>query len=104
MLSAYALRLHAVGPRLVDDVSRDVRDAVRALRASPVVSAVAVLSLTLGIGADTAIFSIVNSLLLRALPVKDPACGPRSSSGRCSTAWNRATRPRCSAPLSRWLP
>jgi predicted permease len=40
--------------------------------ASPVVSTVAVLSLALGIGADTAIFSLVNSLLLRMLPVTDP--------------------------------
>src|SRR5215813_7500958 len=50
----------------------DFRLAVRALRATPIVSAVAILSLALGIGANTAIFSIVNSLLLRALPVKEP--------------------------------
>ena len=50
----------------------DVRDALRALRATPVISAVAVLSLALGIGANTAIFSIVDSLMLRSLPVKDP--------------------------------
>src|SRR5438477_12522257 len=50
----------------------DFRDAVRALRATPVVSAVAVLSLALGIGANTAIFSIVNSLLIRTLPVQEP--------------------------------
>ena len=35
-------------------------------------SAVAILSLALGIGANTAIFSLVNSLMLRSLPVKDP--------------------------------
>src|SRR5574341_606995 len=51
---------------------QDVRDAFRALRAPPLVSTVAVLSLALGIGANTAIFSIVNSLLLRALPVREP--------------------------------
>ena len=50
----------------------DIRDAFRALRATPVVTAVAILSLALGIGANTAIFSLVNALMLRALPVKDP--------------------------------
>jgi putative ABC transport system permease protein len=48
----------------------DLRDALRSLRATPVVSIVAILSLALGIGANTAIFSILDSLLLRALPVK----------------------------------
>ena len=52
---------------------QDLRLAVRALRATPVVTAVAILSLALGIGANTAIFSLVNSLLLRSLPVNDPA-------------------------------
>src|SRR5437867_13109597 len=51
---------------------QDLRLAFRALRATPVVSVVAALSLALGIGANTAIFSIVNSLLLRALPVAEP--------------------------------
>ena len=49
----------------------DFRLAIRALRATPVVSVVAALSLALGIGANTAIFSLVNSLLLRALPVNN---------------------------------
>lgn len=51
---------------------QDLRLAVRTLLATPVVTAVAVLSLALGIGANTAIFSLVNSLLLRTLPVADP--------------------------------
>jgi predicted permease len=50
----------------------DVRLAIRSLRSTPVVSIVAALSLALGIGANTAIFSLVNSLLLRTLPVADP--------------------------------
>ena len=50
----------------------DLRLAVRALRATPIVSCVAALSLALGIGANTAIFSLVNSLLLRTLPVAEP--------------------------------
>lgn len=48
----------------------DVRIAIRTLRATPVVTLVVILSLALGIGANTAIFSIVNSLRLRALPVE----------------------------------
>ncbi len=51
---------------------QDLRLAIRALGAAPIVSVVAVLSLALGIGANTAIFSVVNSLLLRPLPVTDP--------------------------------
>jgi hypothetical protein len=51
---------------------QNLRLAVRTLRASPVVTVVAVVSLALGIGANTAIFSLVSSLLLRSLPVADP--------------------------------
>ncbi|HEY6358945.1 MAG TPA: ABC transporter permease, partial [Vicinamibacterales bacterium] len=50
----------------------DWRDAYRSLRATPVVTAVAVLSLALGIGANTALFSILNSLMLKTLPVSAP--------------------------------
>jgi predicted permease len=50
----------------------DLRVAVRELRAAPLVTAVAILSLALGIGANTAVFSLVNSLLLRLLPVVEP--------------------------------
>jgi putative ABC transport system permease protein len=49
-----------------------LRDALRALKSAPIVSAVAILSLALGIGANTAMFSIIDSLLLRSLPVQEP--------------------------------
>ena len=51
----------------------DIRDAFRTLRATPIVTAVAILSLALGIGANTAIFSILDTLMLRTLPVKSPS-------------------------------
>src|SRR5437660_11829549 len=50
----------------------DLRYAVRTLRNAPVFAFVAVLSLALGIGANTAIFSLIDALLLRMLPVRDP--------------------------------
>src|SRR5262249_20950261 len=50
----------------------DLRVAYRQLVATPAVTFVAVLSLALGLGANTAVFSLVNTLSLRALPVKDP--------------------------------
>ena len=57
---------------MVRSVMAELRLAIRALWATPIVSFVAALSLALGIGANTAIFSLVNSLLLRTLPVKEP--------------------------------
>jgi len=53
-------------------ILQDLRYALRQLRKSPGFAAVAILSLTLGIGANTAIFTLINDLLLKSLPVRDP--------------------------------
>ena len=51
---------------------QDVRYAIRGLRSSPGFAAVAILSLALGIGANTAIFSLIDSVILKTLPVSHP--------------------------------
>ena len=58
--------------RLVDDLVRDTAYALRLLARSPGFAATAVVSLALGIGANTAIFSLVDTVLLRLLPVERP--------------------------------
>ena len=52
---------------------QDIRYGFRQLLKSPVLLAVAVLSLALGIGANTAIFTLINAVMLQLLPVRDPA-------------------------------
>ena len=60
------------GLRLLDEFRGDVVYALRLLRRSPAFTAVALLSLGLGVGANTAIFSLVDTVMLKSLPVKEP--------------------------------
>jgi putative ABC transport system permease protein len=62
----------ARGTRWLEDMVQDLAYGLRVLRRSPTFKVVAVLSLALGIGANTAIFTLVNGLLLRSLPVREP--------------------------------
>src|SRR5579872_187475 len=59
-------------PRWLEDFLRDIKLAARMLRKSPAFTTVALLTLALAIGANTAIFSLMNGLLLRPLPVPHP--------------------------------
>ena len=76
--------------RLMSTFSQDVRYAFRTLTRTPAFSLVVILTLGLGIGANTAIFSLTDQVLLRLLPVKDPRnwC---SSMGQGRSAAERRT-------------
>src|SRR5262245_55147165 len=63
----------------LETIVQDVRYGLRSLRRSPAVTAIIIASLALAIGASTAMFSIVNAALLRALPYAD--------SGRIAMLW-----------------
>jgi len=54
-------------------ILHDIRYGIRQMRRAPALATIVVLSLALGIGANTAIFSVVNAMVLRDLPIKDPA-------------------------------
>src|SRR5260370_27806532 len=62
----------AWGLQRMDEIRADLRLAFRALRNNPGFTAIAILSLALGIGANTAIIGLVDAVMLRLLPVRDP--------------------------------
>jgi putative ABC transport system permease protein len=80
---------------------QDLRLAFRALRAAPVGTAVAILSLALGVGANTAICSLLNSLLLRPLPsvVEPERVVTMSSGNNGDTGMTNSSEPRWSYAL-----
>jgi putative ABC transport system permease protein len=60
------------GVNLIETLFQDIRYGLRILGRTPVISGIAVLSLALGIGANTAIFSLIDTVMLRMLPVERP--------------------------------
>src|SRR5258706_8498051 len=79
--------------RFVENLVRDVRYGLRSLRKTPVVATVAVLTLAFGIGANTALFSVVDVALLRKAPYADP--------GRIVAVFSRNTAPSADANVKR---
>src|SRR5436190_16817183 len=67
-----AVNLRLFGGFMVNGITGDFRAVGRSLRAAPALTLAALLTLAIGIGATTAIFSVANGLLLRPLPVTDP--------------------------------
>jgi predicted permease len=81
---------------MLDALRQDIRHAARSIARRPLVSAAAVLSLALGIGVNTAIFSVFDRVLMRRLPVPDPDAivivtspGPRPGSNSVSATGGR---------------
>jgi predicted permease len=68
----YAIVVPGTNGKTMHGLTRDVRYSLRKIRKSPGFTAVVVITLALAIGGNTAIFSLINAVMLRTLPVKDP--------------------------------
>ncbi len=66
----------------METLRQDIAYALRQMRQSPVFTLTAMLTLALGIGATTAIFSLINTVMLKSLPVVDPASLYRIGDGQ----------------------
>jgi predicted permease len=99
----------AFGVRLVDELTADARYAFRQMRRSPVLTVIAVLSLALGIGANSAIFSLMETAVWKSAAVRDPerlalfswVSGPQALMNSSWGNWRRTmTGGRASTSLS----
>ena len=80
-------------------IFKDIRFAVRGLLRSPLFAIVAILSLALGIGANTAIFTLIDQILLRKLPVRAPT---RKGPPFCPRRSTEIETPSCPAKGAYW--
>ena len=74
----------------LNNLSTDIRYALRMMAKSPGFAAIAVVSLALGIGANTAIFTLIDAVMLKMLPVRDPQelYVVAQNPARVSVSWN----------------